>query len=54
MYYSCITVLHNHPTQQIYPLPITTFSKNDTLMLGHWIKSAEKIKYAMALVLMGI
>jgi hypothetical protein len=52
--YSCITVLHNHPTLQIYPIPITAFSKNEILQLGHQNQSAKEMKDAMALVCMEI
>jgi hypothetical protein len=36
MYYSHITVLHNHPSLQIYPLPITgtTFEKKKNRHVG--------------------
>jgi hypothetical protein len=52
--YSCITVIHNHPTPQIYPLPITNFSKNEILQLGHQIQSKKEMKDTMALVRMEI
>jgi len=52
--YSCITVLHNHLTLQLYPLPNTAFSKNETLQLGHQIQSAKEMKDAKALVHMEI
>jgi len=50
--YSWITVIHNHPTLKIHPLPNTAFSKNETRQLGHQFQSAKEMKDAMALVRM--